>query len=371
MAPVSVTSAIGNGEGGFSIETVEVGAPRRDELIVEIRAAGVCHTDVDSMSWDKPVVMGHEGAGVVRETGSDVSSLEPGDPVLLNWAIPCGDCPACLAGQKHICDRNSPVVAGNEAAGGHPGLDRTLLNGKPVERSFSLGTMSSHAVVREPAAVKLTGDVPFPQASIIGCGVMTGYGSVVKAARVEPGASMVVLGTGGVGLNVVQGGRIAGAGRIVAVDLNEHRLELSREFGATHTIQPDPEDEQLRDTAETVRDLHDGRGADYAFECTAVPNLAAAPLAMVHNAGTAVQVSGVEQEITIDMNLFEWDKVYVNPLYGKAHPEVDFPALVDLYESGELLLDEQVSRTYALEELGQAFEDMAAGEIAKGVVVFD
>ena len=199
---------------------------------------------------------------------------------------------------------------------------------------------------------------------------MTGYGSVVNAARVKPGSSVVVLGVGGVGLNVIQGARIAGAKMIVAVDLSPTRLKMAQEYGATHILQASKEDEGLRQAAKEVKVLTDGRGADYAFECTAIPELGAAPLAMVRNAGVACQVSGIEQEISIDMNLFEWDKLYINPLYGQCNPERDFPKIISLYKEGQLKLDELITRTYPLENLAQAFDDMHHGRNAKGVVEF-
>jgi S-(hydroxymethyl)glutathione dehydrogenase/alcohol dehydrogenase len=200
---------------------------------------------------------------------------------------------------------------------------------------------------------------------------MTGYGSVVNAAKVKAGSSVVVLGTGGVGLNVIQGAKVAKARMIIAVDINAKRLEMAKHFGATHSILADKNDEGLLGAAKQVKELTEGRGADYAFECTAIPALGAAPLAMVRNAGTAVQVSGIEQEIKIDMNLFEWDKIYINPLYGKCRPQIDFPQIVDLYEDGQMMLEEMITRTYNINELNNAFDDMLAGRNAKGVIVFE
>ncbi len=367
---ISCPAAIADGKGSFSIETIQVGDPTGDEVLVEIKAAGICHTDWDSQSWGKYLIMGHEGAGVVVKTGEKVKLLKPGDPVMLNWAIPCYSCFQCMEGNQHICEKNSAVTAGNKVSEGHATLESTTWNNTPVERSFSLGTMGQFTLVREAACVKIEVDMPYPSAAIVGCGVMTGYGSVVNAAKVQPGRSVVVLGTGGVGLNVIQGARIAGAGSIIAVDINPLRLQMARNYGATHTILATREDKGLLKAAAEVKALTQGRGADYAFECTAIPELGAAPLAMVRNAGMAVQVSGIEQEITIDMNLFEWDKVYINPLYGKTRPQIDFPILQSLYAKGELLLDEMVTRTYPLEKLGEAFTDMHAGNNAKGVIVF-
>lgn len=367
---IQAKAAIADGQGNFSIQTIEVDDnPVGDEVLIQVKAAGICHTDWDSQSWGKPLIMGHEGAGIVVKKGLEVKNLQVGDNVILNWAIPCYQCFQCQEGNQHICEVNSPVTAGNKVSGGHARIEASTINGLPIERSFSLGTMSEYTLVREAACVKINVDIPFSSAAIISCGVMTGYGSVANAAKVKAGASVVVLGTGGVGLNVIQGARIAGAAKIIAIDINPSRLEMAVEYGATHTILASKEDKGLTEAAKKVKELTQ-RGADYAFECTAIPALGAAPLAMVRNAGTAVQVSGIEQEITIDMNLFEWDKIYINPLYGKARPQIDFPILQELYQKGDLILDKMVTRTYALDDLNRAFSDMHQGLNAKGVIVF-
>ncbi len=369
---ISATAALADGQGSFSIQSTQIAPPEADEILVKIKAAGLCHTDYDSLSWGKPIVLGHEGAGIVEAVGSSVIKFQPGDRVILNWATPCMQCFQCQEGNQHICENNSPVTAGgNGFTPGHAHLEGTLFEGKPIERSFNLGTLSEYALVKESAAVKLNSEMPMASASIISCGVMTGYGSVVNAAQLKAGSSAVVLGTGGVGLNVIQGAKISGAAKIIAIDVNPQRLEMALQFGATHTILADRADQGLMQAAEQVKAMTEGRGADYAFECTAVPALGAAPLAMVRNAGTAVQVSGIEEEITIDMNLFEWDKIYINPLYGKCRPEIDFPKLVNLYDQGALMLDQMITRTYPLDQLQQAFDDMLAGKNAKGVIVFE
>jgi S-(hydroxymethyl)glutathione dehydrogenase/alcohol dehydrogenase len=370
---MNCSAAISDTKGGFSIQKIQLGVPGPDEVLVRIKAAGLCHTDHDSLSWDKPHIVGHEGSGVVESVGPSVSDFSPGDSVILNWAIPCLSCYQCLNGNQHICENNSPVTAvGNPNQPGHAHPEASLLNGSPIPRSFNIGTLSEYTIVKSAALVKnVSSGLSHPAASIISCGVMTGYGSAVNAARVNTGSSTVILGTGGVGLNVIQGCKISGAAKIIAIDINEQRLEMAKQFGATHTIQADREDKGLLKAAEKVKAITDGRGADYAFECTAIPALGAAPLAMIRNAGTAVQVSGIEEEITIDMNLFEWDKVYINPLYGKCRPQIDFPKIIQHYERGELLLDEMITRTYYLDRLQEAFEDMLAGRIAKGVIVFD
>lgn len=371
--PLKCKAAIAKGNGDFAIENIVVNEPRGDEVLVAVKAAGLCHTDYDSLNWGKPLILGHEGAGVVKGIGKDVKDLHVGDTVILNWATPCYNCFQCNLGNLHICENNSPVVAGaNGYTKGHAHLEGTLWKDRPIERSFNIGTLSEYTLVKASAVVKNTaGNMSFPAASIISCGVMTGYGSVVNSAKVEPNSSVVVLGTGGVGLSVIQGAKLSKASMIVAIDINEQRLAMAKEFGATDLIHASKEDKGLLKAAEVVKSLTAGRGADYAFECTAVPELGAAPLAMIRNAGTAVQVSGIEEEINIDMNLFEWDKIYINPLYGGCNPQIDFPKIIDHYEAGELRLDEMITRTYHLDQLQEAFDDMLAGRNAKGVILFD
>ena len=362
-------AAIGDGQGNFSIETIEVGWPKPDEVLVEVRASGLCHTDWDSKTWHRPLVMGHEGAGVVRAAGSAIHHVKAGDRVVLNWAIPCGECFQCACGRHTLCETSRPAYTRSRTRGAAH-AEGTLLGGKPVERSFNLGTLSGLTLVRGEAVTPLPDFVPFPAAAIVGCGVMTGYGSVVNAAKVVPGSSVVVLGAGGVGLSAVQGARIAGAARIIVVERRPARLEAAKKFGATDVLPPLDEDSDLLKTAAHVKTMLGGRGADYCFESTAVPGLGAAPLAFVRNAGTAVQMSGIEQRISFDMELFEWDKIYLNPLYGQCRPAVDFPRMFDLYAKGSLLLNEMITRTYALDDLPQAFEDMLQGRNCKGLILF-
>lgn len=366
-------AAITNGDGKFIIDTIEINDPKPDEVLVKIKAAGICHTDYDTLTWNRNLILGHEGSGVIVKTGEGITELESGDHVILNWATPCNYCFQCLEGNQHICENNSPVAANKNGCNkGHADKGGTLWKGKPIERSFNLGTLAEYTLVKTSAIVKNKAEsMSFEAASIISCGVMTGYGSVVNAAKVKVGSSVVVIGTGGVGLNVIQAARISGASKIIAIDTNRKKLKLAKELGATVTLQVDKADTGLLTAAKQVKYLTNGRGADYAFECTAIPQLGAAPLAMLRNAGTAVQVSGIEQEITIDMTLFEWDKIYINPLYGQCRPQIDFPNMVRLYENGSLLLDELVSKRYPLEGLQLALDDMLEGKNAKGVIVFN
>lgn len=353
-------AAITDGKGYFVIDEVEVGDPQAGEVRVQIRASGVCHTDWKTLSRTSHIIMGHEGAGVVERVGDGVTRVREGDRVVLNWAIPCGTCFQCRRGAENICEQRPSVPP-----------ERFKFHGRDIIPSFRLGTLSAYTVVPEAAVVRIDDDVhiPFASAGILGCGVMTGVGSVLNAARVQPGSSVVVLGAGGVGLSVVQGAVIAGADAIIAVDLSLERLEMARQLGATHALRAQHEDEHLAAVAQLVKALTGGRGADFAFECLAAPDLAAAPLAMIRNGGTAVGISGIERSVPFNMELFEWDKTYINPLYGQCRPLVDFPKLFQFYQSGKLKLDEMVTQTYSLDELAQAFEDMHEGRNAKGVIV--
>lgn len=357
---MKIRAAMTAGDGRFSIEEGELAGPQQNEVLVQIKASGVCHTDFDSMSWKRPLILGHEGAGVVQAVGAGVTHVQPGDRVLLNWAIPCGACFQCARGAENICEQRPQVPD-----------ERFRFPSLPVNASFNLGTMATHALVPKQAVVRLDVAIPFTSAAILGCGVMTGFGSVVNAARVVRGSAVAVLGCGGVGLSVIQGAVYADAGQIIAVDVNPARLELARKFGATATVLARRDDAGLLDASGEVKAMTAGRGADYAFECTAVPELGSAPLAMVRNGGTAVGVSGIEQLVPINMELFEWDKLYISPLYGQCRPSRDFPLLLQLYAEKRLKLDEMVTRTYRLDQLDEAFHDLHRGINAKGILIFD
>ena len=237
----------------------------------------MCLTDYKELANWPAMIMGHEGAGVVLKTGAGVSNVAVGDRVLLNWAMPCGNCFACRGGLRNLCEKK-PVVPN----------ERLMHKGRGLPGSFGLGTMSTAAVVPHQAVIRLDVEMPFTSACILGCCVMTGYGSVVNVAKVQAGSSCVVIGAGAVGICCIQAARIAGATAIVAVDVNPAKLKYAESFGATHSILADRADAGLVDAARRVRELFEGRGADYAFESTSVPALGAAPLAMVRNGGTAL-----------------------------------------------------------------------------------
>jgi Zn-dependent alcohol dehydrogenase len=354
-------AAITDGKGKLEIDEIEVDdQPREDEVLIDIKACGVCHTDWDSLKWG-PSVIGHEGAGIVRAVGPWVKSVKAGDHVLLNWAIPCGTCWQCVRGNQTRCE--SPRK--------WPRADATLHRGKPLGRSFGIGTMSSTTLAREAAVTRIDVAIPSASASLLGCGVMTGWGAVVNVANVRPGESVAVIGVGGVGLGAIQGARIANAALVIAIDINPRNLELAQRFGATHLIQAERDDAQLAKATQQVKALTAGRGADYVFEASGVPALSVVPpLAMTRLRGATYLLSNIEHDISFSMTAFSGDKSFMRPTYGWCRPAVDFPTLFDLYAKKRLFLDEMVTRTYRIDELPRAFEDMFAGRNARGVVVF-
>ncbi|MDB6024587.1 MAG: S-(hydroxymethyl)mycothiol dehydrogenase [Verrucomicrobiales bacterium] len=367
---MNAQAAIADGRGNFSIEEIEVGSPLADEVLVEIKAAGICHTDHASLNWKRPLIMGHEGAGIVREVGASVTHVKVDDRVVLNWAIPCEHCFQCQRGMAVLCEESKPAYV-MEPSKGHAHADGTKWCGKPIDRSFNIGTLSSLTLVKAAAVTLIPESVPFTSACIVGCGVMTGFGSAVNVAKIERGSSVVVIGVGGVGLNVIQGAKVAGAGKIIAVARKAARLEVAKQFGATHTMQVQRDDKDLRLAVEQVKALTNGRGADYAFEATSVPELAFSPLLFVRNGGMALQLSGINDAVTIEMPAFMWDKIYITPLYGQCIPNRDFPKIFDLYQKHQLKLDELVTRTYPLAQLGEALDDMMQGRNSKGVITFN
>ena len=363
-------AAIADGAGQFRIDDIDVGMPLDDEVLVEMRAAGICHTDHASLSWRRPLVMGHEGAGIVRAVGKGVTHVDAGDRVVLNWCIPCGECFQCRRGDTVLCETSQPAHV-MEPSRGHAHAEGTTWQGRPIDRSFNIGTLSGLTLVRKEAVTRIPAAVPFAAAAIAGCGVMTGVGSALNVAQIQPGESVAVIGCGGVGLNIIQGARIAGAAPIIGIDANPAALERARRFGATEVVHAAREDVEMRSVADAVRALTGGRGADHAFEATSVAALAFVPLLLARDGGLALQVSGINDPVTVPMPWFMWNKRYVTPLYGGCQPARDFPRLFDYYLDGTLQLDELVTRTYRLEQLGGAIDDMLTGRNAKGVVVFD
>jgi S-(hydroxymethyl)glutathione dehydrogenase/alcohol dehydrogenase len=364
---LSGPALLADGRGGFSIETIDVEPPGPGEVRIAMAAAGVCHTDHASLHWPGPLVMGHEGAGYVECIGEGVAGLQVGQPVMLNWAIPCGVCFQCTRGADALCERTHELDLSRWGSSrAHAGATRW--RGKAVERAFHLGTFSHHTVVRAEAVTPLPSGIPVAAACILGCAVMTGVGSAVNVAAVAPGASVAVLGCGGVGLNVIQGARIAGAATIIAIDRVAERLERARTLGATHLHRVDENDPEHARVIAAVKALTEGRGVDHAFEATGVPALALLPLRLARNGGDALQVSGAHGAATLALTQLFWNKRYLAPLYGGCVPARDFPRLFEWVAQGRLELAGLISHRYRLDQLGRAFEDMLHGRSSKGVL---
>lgn len=351
------------------IEDVTLEAPRRDEVRVRLAATGVCHSDLSVLQgvigMNLPCVLGHEGAGVVEEVGEGVSHLARGDKVVLSWVAPCGRCFYCRLGHFHLCEVGAQINKTNRMP---DGSTRLRLDGKELNAFSALGALAEEAVVPANAAVKLPPDAPLDRCALLGCAVTTGVGAVFNVARVTPGSSVAVLGAGGVGLNVVQGAAIAGAERIVAVDARAGKLETARTFGATHVV-----DASQGDPVQAIRQLTAGRGADYVFEAVGRKETIEQAVAATRKAGTCVVIGVGSPKELVSLSAFGlpfYERRIVGTWYGGANVHVDVPKLLSLYRAGKLKLDELVTRTYPLDEVEQAFADMASGANARGVVLF-
>ncbi len=348
------------------VDTVTLKPPREDEVVVKMAASGVCHSDLSvqqaKLPFPPPAVLGHEGAGVIAEVGKRVTTLAPGDHVVLSWVENCGQCHYCTVGRVHLCDRSQQaMMMGQEAVFEKDGID--------IARMAGVGSFAEYTVVRATAAVKIDPAIPLDRACLVGCGVMTGVGAAVNTAHVQPGETVAVFGCGGVGLNVIQGAALCGAGRIIAVDLNAKKLELAKVFGATDVVQPAAGE----DAASRVRELTGGLGVDYAFEVVGVPALITQAFLATKRGGKAVVVGvpPMGQDVAIPgFSLPLEEKSVIGSLYGSANMRRDMPRLLDLYMQKRLKIDELVSRRIRLDEVNGAFEAMERGEVARSVIVF-
>lgn len=353
----------------LTIEEIDIDKPKRGEVLVKIAASGVCHSDLSVMNGTMlfpppPAVLGHEGAGIVQEVGAEVTTVSPGDHVILSWRPSCGKCGYCATGRPQLCQTGSMQIL----QGYLPDGTTRLHKGEEEIRHFTgVASFAEYAVVPESGVVKIRSDVPLDVAALVGCGVMTGVGAVINTAKVEPGASVVVIGCGGVGLNVVQGAVLAGAGIIIAVDFNPQKLAWARQFGATHLVNP-----HENDPISQVFALTNGLGADYAFEVVGRADTAMQAYLSICPGGTAVVVgvASPDDMIMIPALSLLQEKTLKGSLYGSARPSVDMPKLIDLYMSKRLKLDELVSRRITLEQINDAFAWMEKGEVARSVIIY-
>ena len=349
------------------VEELDLEGPREGEVLVRMAASGVCHSCLHAAdgSWKGvpvPIVLGDEGAGTVESVGAGIRDLEAGDHVILSWAPTCGRCHYCVIGRPNLCEKRLP------GRGLLPdGTTRMALGGKPVYHYGHVATYASRTVVHESSAIRIDPAMPLDRAALVGCSVMTGVGAVLNTARVPAGASMAVFGTGGVGLNVVQGGAMVAAHPIIAVDVKPARLEHALALGATHAV-----DASKEDPAAAIRRIT-GRGADFTF--VAVGNAPAVGQAAdaLAPGGTCV-VIGVPptgQTFPLDVRpLVTGERAIVGSSYGGARTREDLPRLVTLYQAGKLKIDELITKRYGLEEANEAFRALAAGELGRGLIVF-
>jgi S-(hydroxymethyl)glutathione dehydrogenase/alcohol dehydrogenase len=343
-----------------SIEDVAVKDPGPGEVRVTLRAAGLCRSDLSvidgSIPYPTPVVLGHEGAGVVDAVGAGVTSVKEGDPVVLSTLAHCGRCPACEIGRPTEC-RNAPNPKDT--------LPFTV-GGKAAYQFANVSAFVERTVVREQSAIPVDARVPFECAALIGCGIMTGVGAVLNRARVEVGATMAVFGLGGIGLSCVQGGVLAGAAKIIAVDVVPAKLELARRLGATHTI-----DAGTTDPVAAIKDLTRG-GAEYTFE--AVGNVTVIRQALdALGPGGALTIVGVPKlgsSAEFVVHALYQNKAILGCRYGTARPRRDFPMLAELYLGGRLKIDELITRRYPLEQFDAALDELKRGQLARGVFTF-
>lgn len=352
-----------------TVEDIWVDPPRAGEVMVRMSACGVCHSDLSAakgvIPLPPPVVLGHEGAGTVVAVGEGVKGLAVGDRVVSSFVSMCGHCRYCSTGRPQLCDQ-----AAKSAFTLPDGTTRlTDMAGQPLNIFSGCGVMAEFATLHQDNVVKVEQAVSMECCALISCGVMTGVGAVVNTAKLTAGSIAVVFGAGGVGLNAIQGCRIAGAAMIVAVDRADSKLELARLFGATHTVNASSDENLVK----TLKKLTGG-GADYAFECVGLGAVVEQAYGCLRKGGTAVAVgvAGVKDTTTLrTLTLSFEEKTLTGSYYGSARPREDFPRLMSLYQGGRLKLDELITHRYRIDEAPQAFVDLAEGRNARGMIVFD
>jgi len=355
----------------LTIETVDLDGPRAGEVLVEIKATGICHTDEFTRSGADPeglfpAILGHEGAGVVVDIGPGVTSLKKGDHVIPLYTPECRQCEYCLSGKTNLCQ----AIRVTQGQGVMPdGSSRFSVGGKKVFHYMGTSTFANYTVVPEIALAKIREDAPFDKVCYIGCGVTTGIGAVINTAKVEPGANVVVFGLGGIGLNVIQGARLAGANMIVGVDLNPSRKLLAEKFGMTHFVNPK---EVEGDLVPYLVNLTKG-GADYSFECIGSVDVMRQALECCHKGwgvSVIIGVAGAGQEIKTRPFQLVTGRVWKGTAFGGAKGRRDVPKIVDWYMDGKINIDDLITHKLKLEDINKGFDLMHSGESIRSVVVF-
>ncbi|MGH7190736.1 MAG: S-(hydroxymethyl)glutathione dehydrogenase/class III alcohol dehydrogenase [Acetobacteraceae bacterium] len=354
----------------LSIETVQLAGPKAGEVLVEIKATGICHTDQYTLSGADPeglfpTILGHEGAGIVREVGQGVSTVRPGDHVIPLYTPECRECEYCLSRKTNLCQK----IRTTQGRGLMPdGTSRFSFNGRPILHYMGCSTFSNFTVLPEISVAKIRNDAPFDKVCYIGCGVTTGIGAVIFTAKVETGAKVVVFGLGGIGLNVVQGAEMVGASMIVGVDLNPKREALARKFGVTHFVNP----AGIKDVVGHLVELTGG-GADYSFECVGNTTLMRQALECCHKGWgvcTIIGVAGAGQEISTRPFQLVTGRVWKGTAFGGARGRTDVPRIVDWYMDRRVNIDDLITHTMPLERINDAFDLMHKGESIRSVVLY-
>jgi len=355
----------------LEIDTVQLDGPRDGEVLVEIKATGVCHTDAFTLSGEDPeglfpAILGHEGAGVVVDTGPGVSTLKKGDHVIPLYIPECRQCKSCLSGKTNLCTS----IRDTQGRGVMPdGTSRFSRGGDMIHHYMGTSTFANFTVLPEIALARIRDDAPFDKVCYIGCGVTTGIGAVINTAKVEPGANVVVFGLGGIGLNVIQGARIAGADKIVGVDLNPKKKALAEQFGMTHFVNPA---EVQGDLVPYLVDLTGG-GADYSFECIGNVQTMRQALECCHRGwgvSVIIGVAGAGQEISTRPFQLVTGRVWKGTAFGGAKSRTQVPKIVDWYMDGKINIDDLITHKMPLKDINQAFHLMHEGESIRSVIEF-
>ncbi len=342
-------------------DVVAVG-PGPGQVRIRVRAAGVCHSDLSArtgaLPQPVPVILGHEAAGDVTEVGAGVAGLAVGDRVIVNWLPPCGSCPSCLRGEPYLCMTH--VIAAYIEP-------RFLVGDAPAFGMAGCGAFAEEMVVPQQGAVKIAADVPYEVAALVGCGVMTGVGAVINTARVEPGATVAVIGCGGVGIAAIQGARVSGAAVIVGVDTVESKHEAARRFGATHACHPDS-------LGELSAQLTGGEGFDYAFEVVGIPQTIRTAWTAARRGGTVVVVGAGRTDQQVEFTPFELlfdGKKLLGSLYGSADVRRDYHRMLGLWRAGRLDLEGMITQRLKLDDLDQALDALGHGDVIRQVIIHD
>ena len=358
--------------GAWSIEEIELDDPGPTELLVELAATGLCHSDDHFTTGDMvgtlPMIGGHEGAGVVREVGPEVHGFSAGDHVITSFVPSCGVCKWCSLGLQNLCDEGAAILAGTQPAGGY----RAHARGRDIGTMGALGTFAEWQVFDQRSLVKIDPELPLETACLVSCGVQTGFGSSINAANVRPGDVVLILGAGGIGMNAVQGAAMAGASHVVVVDPAPSKKDYAPQFGATEVF------DNFRDALKFVRSVTNGQGADSAIVCVGVVRNEHIGQALyaIRKAGTVV-VTGIgsdhEEAVVRGLNAFQiamLQKRIQGVLFGMGSPRQAMPMLLDLYKKGQLKLDELITRRYKLDELNRGYEDMRSGVNIRGIISY-